>query len=76
MPLYRFVCSVCHHEESLLLKINEEVPPCSKCGGELVKQISKVVSFKSGSNLKNNDVGSRGSSCSGCSGGSCSSCGG
>ncbi|OAA30911.1 hypothetical protein AT15_09515 [Kosmotoga arenicorallina S304] len=73
MPLYRFICSDCHHEESLLLKIDEETPHCSKCGGKLVKQISRVANFKFGKIGTSETVSS---GCSGCSGGSCSSCGG
>ncbi|MDK2953937.1 MULTISPECIES: zinc ribbon domain-containing protein [Kosmotoga] len=71
MPIYRFKCESCGKEETLLLKMNQEVPNCPHCGGKLVKQISRVRFVSGSSSLS----GGSGSSCSGCSGGSCSSCG-
>ena len=66
LPLYRFICTGCGNEESLLLKINAEVPLCGKCGGSLSKQITNISSFGSVSGSE---------SCGPCSGGSCSTCG-
>ncbi|WP_366934700.1 MULTISPECIES: zinc ribbon domain-containing protein [unclassified Mesotoga] len=66
LPLYRFVCEDCGNEESLLLKIDSQVPPCEKCGGSLSKQITNISSFGCSSGSE---------SCGSCSGGSCSTCG-
>jgi len=55
MPLYRYVCKKCGHEEVVLQKANEtQKPTCEKCGEEMVRSIGKDVSiiFK-GSGYKN-----------------------
>jgi len=66
LPLYRFVCKECGHEESLLLGMSSSVPSCERCGGTLSKQITNISSF---------GLSSGSDGCGSCSGGSCSDCG-
>ena len=67
MPIYRFVCRQCNSEEEILMKFTDRVPRCCHCGGELIKQVSRVsVKRAQGS----------ASACSGCTADSCSSCSG
>lgn len=70
MPLYRFLCKNCGREELILMKIDQEPPSCSVCGGELEKQIS-MPSLR----LSAQDSVNSGSSCGSCSSRNCSSCG-
>ena len=40
MPIYRFVCTKCSHEEEQLVKMGTQTSTCSKCGAEAVKTLS------------------------------------
>ena len=39
MPLYDIYC-VCGHKEETILKLDEETPPCPKCGEKMKKAVS------------------------------------
>lgn len=41
MPLYELHCASCNEIQEHLLKMNEELPSCEKCGDSLKKILSK-----------------------------------
>ena len=41
MPIYTFICQDCNNHDDLLLKLNQNPTPCSKCGSSnLIKRLS------------------------------------
>ncbi len=41
MPLYEYECDKCHEKFEQLVLIDENPPPCPKCGGETQKIVSQ-----------------------------------
>lgn len=37
MPIYILRCEKCDHESEVLMGMSDQIPFCSKCGGDLVK---------------------------------------
>lgn len=40
MPLYDVFCKKCGYKEEIVLKLDEETPPCPKCGEKMEKAVS------------------------------------
>ena len=39
MPLYEQKCTKCHHESETMQNMNDEPPPCPKCGDKTKRQV-------------------------------------
>lgn len=42
MPLYDMYCASCNHKQEIILKLDEETPPCPKCGERMKKAASYI----------------------------------
>ena len=40
MPLYDIFCSKCKYEQESILKLDQETPPCPKCGEQMKKAVT------------------------------------
>jgi putative FmdB family regulatory protein len=56
MPIYRYCCEKCGHEEKRLQSINSDpLEVCEVCGGKMVKQIGMIGIKFNGSGYYVND---------------------
>lgn len=59
MPIYRYRCEKCGHEEKRLQSIDSEpLEVCEVCGGKMVKQIGMIGIKFNGSGYYVNDTSS------------------
>ncbi|HOO32041.1 MAG TPA: zinc ribbon domain-containing protein [Thermotogota bacterium] len=59
MPIYRYRCEKCGHEEKRLQSINSDpLEVCEICGGKMVKQIGMIGIKFNGSGYYVNDTSS------------------